>query len=244
MIFGFGIQDASSGGGGGGTVTSVNVSGGSSGLTFAGGPILTSGTISISGGVLLPSYGGTGAGALTTNSVVFIGASGVYSEANTNFNYNPSGGLTLRGVGTAAAAIQAMASGNTASNMAAYFASANEANLWIYRGDGINQLFGTYGLEHGSASGTINFNVSSSRTVMFNEGGPGATNIVTIAKEGVDIAGGWIKTQAPTGAASGAGRTKIGKIVSGTFATPVTERALEIQSEEGSLEYIQLVTPV
>jgi hypothetical protein len=42
-------------------VTSVNVSGGSSGLAFSGGPITSAGTISISGGSLAVLYGGTGA---------------------------------------------------------------------------------------------------------------------------------------------------------------------------------------
>jgi hypothetical protein len=47
---------------GSGTVSSVNVDGGLSGLTFANGPITNTGTISLSGGVLALSYGGTGAG--------------------------------------------------------------------------------------------------------------------------------------------------------------------------------------
>ena len=53
--------DAGGGGGGGtGTVTSVDVSGGTTGLTTTGGPITTSGTISL-GGTLNVAHGGTGA---------------------------------------------------------------------------------------------------------------------------------------------------------------------------------------
>jgi hypothetical protein len=48
------------GGGGSGTVTSVDVSGGTTGLTTTGGPITTSGTISL-GGTLNVANGGTGA---------------------------------------------------------------------------------------------------------------------------------------------------------------------------------------
>ena len=44
---------------GSGTVTSVDVSGGSTGLTFSGGPITTSGTITMNG-ILAIGYGGTG----------------------------------------------------------------------------------------------------------------------------------------------------------------------------------------
>jgi hypothetical protein len=54
------ISSVGGGGGGGGTVTSVNVSGGTTGLTTTGGPILTAGTITL-GGVLSVAHGGTGA---------------------------------------------------------------------------------------------------------------------------------------------------------------------------------------
>ena len=49
---------------GGGTVTSINASGGSTGLTFNGGPITSSGTVTLSG-ILSPANGGTGAVSLT-----------------------------------------------------------------------------------------------------------------------------------------------------------------------------------
>jgi hypothetical protein len=48
------------GGGGSGTVTSVGVSGGTTGLTFSGGPVTSSGTITMSGTLDLDN-GGTGA---------------------------------------------------------------------------------------------------------------------------------------------------------------------------------------
>jgi hypothetical protein len=55
------LNKANTGGGGGsGTVTSVNVSGGTTGLTTSGGPITTSGTITIAG-TLDVDNGGTGA---------------------------------------------------------------------------------------------------------------------------------------------------------------------------------------
>jgi len=50
----------SAGGGGSGSVTSVDVSGGSTGLSFSGGPVTTSGTLTMAG-VLGVTYGGTGA---------------------------------------------------------------------------------------------------------------------------------------------------------------------------------------
>jgi hypothetical protein len=48
----------------GGTVTSVDVSGGTTGLTTSGGPVTTSGTITLAG-TLVPANGGTGATTLT-----------------------------------------------------------------------------------------------------------------------------------------------------------------------------------
>jgi hypothetical protein len=56
-----GVLNATGGGGGGsGTVTSIDVSGGTTGLTFSGGPVTTSGTITLAG-TLAVANGGTGA---------------------------------------------------------------------------------------------------------------------------------------------------------------------------------------
>jgi hypothetical protein len=67
-----------------GTVTSVNVSGGTTGLTFTGGPITSAGTIT-AGGTLGVANGGTGTGtAFTSGSLVFAGSGGVYSQNNAN----------------------------------------------------------------------------------------------------------------------------------------------------------------
>ncbi len=63
---------AGSSGGGGGGVTSVGVSGGSTGLTTSGGPITTSGTITIAG-TLVPANGGTGLTTITNHGAM-IGA--------------------------------------------------------------------------------------------------------------------------------------------------------------------------
>ena len=60
---------ASGGGGGSGTVTSVDASGGTTGLSFTGGPITTSGTLTL-GGTLGVANGGTGATTLTSGYLV------------------------------------------------------------------------------------------------------------------------------------------------------------------------------
>jgi hypothetical protein len=54
-----------------GTVTSVDVSGGTTGLTFSGGPVTTAGTITMAG-TLAAASGGTGASSLTGAGIVTI----------------------------------------------------------------------------------------------------------------------------------------------------------------------------
>ncbi len=83
--------------GGGGSVTSVDASGGTTGLTFTGGPITTSGVLTL-GGVLGVSNGGTG----TTTGYTF--SSGLTNTAGTitnNLITGIAGGQTIIG-GTAA----------------------------------------------------------------------------------------------------------------------------------------------
>jgi hypothetical protein len=64
------------------------------------------------GTIIAPTYGGTGAGVLTTGSIPFIGAAGVYSQSNANFFWDntnkrlgigtvsPSAALQIGGTGT------------------------------------------------------------------------------------------------------------------------------------------------
>jgi hypothetical protein len=114
------LNKANQGGGGGGTgtVTSVNVSGGSTGLTTSGGPVTTSGTITLAG-TLDVDNGGTGsttaAGARTNLSVPSTtgsGASGTWAIDITGNAANVTGTVAIANGGTgqttAAAAITAL----------------------------------------------------------------------------------------------------------------------------------------
>lgn len=88
------LNKANSGGGGGsGTVTSVAVSGGTTGLTTSGGPITTAGTITLAGTLAVAS-GGTGA-ATSAGALTNLGA---YPAAN------PSGFTSNTGTVTSVAA--------------------------------------------------------------------------------------------------------------------------------------------
>lgn len=82
------LNKANTGAGGGGTVTSVNVSGGTTGLAATGGPITTSGTITL-GGALNVSNGGTGA-SNATNARINLGA----AASGTNNDITSMTGLT------------------------------------------------------------------------------------------------------------------------------------------------------
>jgi hypothetical protein len=82
-----------------GTVTSVDVSGGTTGLTTSGGPITTSGTITL-GGTLDVANGGTGVTDTPANGELLIGNGTDYTvatlTAGTNITItNGSGSITI-----------------------------------------------------------------------------------------------------------------------------------------------------
>ena len=90
-------------GGGGGAVTSVAVSGGTTGLTTSGGPITTSGTITLAG-TLAVANGGTGTGTPSIvagtnvtvtgtwpNQTIAASSGGTPGGSNTQLQYNNAG---------------------------------------------------------------------------------------------------------------------------------------------------------
>lgn len=68
-----------------GTVTSVNVSGGSTGLTTSGGPITTSGIITLAG-TLNASSGGTGTGSYSIGDILYATGSSILSKLGIGAN--------------------------------------------------------------------------------------------------------------------------------------------------------------
>jgi len=95
---------AGGGGGGGagsGTVTSVNVSGGTTGLTFTGGPVTTAGSI-VAGGVLAAANGGTGVdtsaaplGSLLIGNGAGMSLNAMTSDAYLNIDTSVAGNIDL-----------------------------------------------------------------------------------------------------------------------------------------------------
>jgi hypothetical protein len=68
-----------------GTVTSVDVSGGTTGLTTSGGPVTSSGTITIAG-TLITSNGGTGLNSYTAGDLVYYATGTTFSKLAINSN--------------------------------------------------------------------------------------------------------------------------------------------------------------
>jgi hypothetical protein len=101
-----------------GTVTSVNASGGTTGMTFSGGPITGAGTLTLAG-TLAVANGGTGtATTFTAGSVVFAGASGVYSQDNANLFWDNANDRL--GIGTTSPGERLAVSGNIQTTNATY----------------------------------------------------------------------------------------------------------------------------
>ena len=123
-----------------GTVTSVNVDGGTTGLTFSGGPVTTSGTITMAG-TLAIANGGTNATATPTAGAIAYGTGTAYafSSAGTASQVLLSGGAgtptwsnqSSLSVGTATDATNTAITDDTTTNATMYptWVTANTGNL-------------------------------------------------------------------------------------------------------------------
>lgn len=127
---------------GSGTVTSVALSGGTTGLTVSGSPITTSGTITLAG-TLAAANGGTGTStAFTAGSVVFAGTSGVYTQDNANLFWNDTNNRL--GIGTSSPTSTLHVSGTV--NFTGALTSGDLADAVGYKGLPQNSQTGSYTL--------------------------------------------------------------------------------------------------
>lgn len=151
------LNKANTGGGGSGTVTSVNVSGGTTGLTTSGGPVTTSGTITLAG-TLNVANGGTGAttaaGARTNLSVPSTtgsGASGTWGIDITGNAGTVTNGVYTTGSYADPTWITSIAGSKVTGNISGQAGSVANA---LTSGTGISYSVGT--TYDGSVAVTIN----------------------------------------------------------------------------------------
>ena len=169
-----------------GAVTSINVSGGSTGLTISGGPITTSGTLTL-GGVLSIANGGTGqtTRASAINALLPAQAAGrvlVSDGTNVSFSTIPAAGtavnqIQVRGSNGAFAASQTIVDGTgitiNSSSSTAYLRCASNKDLEITAPSGRNVKIESLG------TGTTRIYGSNSLTLY-----TAATSRLTISSAG------------------------------------------------------------
>jgi len=129
----------SSGGGGSGTVTSVAVSGGTTGLTTSGGPITTSGTITLAGTLAIANGGTNSTAAATAGAISYgTGTAFAFTAAGTSGYVLQSNGAsaptwrtpteyaTVTDDTTTAAVRYPLFSSSTSGNLTAEFVSSSK----------------------------------------------------------------------------------------------------------------------
>jgi len=131
------INSTGGGGGGSGTVTSVDVSGASTGLTFTGGPITTSGTITM-GGTLAVASGGTGA----TSAASALSNLGAYAASNPA-GYTSNVGTVTSVAATAGTGISISGSPITGSGTLTITNTAPDQTVTLTAGSNVT-ITGTY----------------------------------------------------------------------------------------------------
>lgn len=132
-----GVLSATGGGGGGsGTVTSIDVSGGTTGLTTSGGPVTTSGTITLAG-TLGTANGGTGLSSWTAGDLPFYAtgtslsklAIGAANTVLTSGGTAPQWSTSLTLAGTVSAIKFIPVSGGTVTGNGMYLSGTNEISF-------------------------------------------------------------------------------------------------------------------
>ena len=203
------ITEGSGGGGGSGTVTSVDVVGGSTGLTTTGGPITTSGTITLAG-VLNIANGGTGQTTATAAINALLpsqtGNSGKYLTTN---GTTPSW-ATVSGTGTVTTVSVVSANGlaGTVANATTTPAITLSTTITgVLKGDGTAISAATSGTDYAPAT--------SGTSILYGNGSGGFSN-VTIGS-GLSFTTGTLSATGGGGGTPGGSNTQVQFNNSGSF---------------------------
>jgi hypothetical protein len=214
-----------------GTVTSVNASGGTTGMTFTGGPVTTIGTLTL-GGTLSPDNGGTGLTATPTNGQLLIGNGAGYTlaalTAGTGVSVtNAAGSITIDN--TAPDQIVSLTAGTAISVSGTYpnFTINNTApdQIVSLTGAGTTSISGTYPnftiTSNDQFAGTVTSVAASGGTTGLTFSGSPITSAGTLTLGGTLAIG-----SGGTGASTaGAARTALGAAALGAN-TDITSIAL------------------
>lgn len=158
--------------GGGGGVTSVSGSGGTTGLTLTGGPITTSGTLTL-GGTLAVANGGTGATTLTSgylvkgNGTSAVSASVVYDDGTKVGigTASPSSLLSVVGGTGSTLGLSVTANGWNSARHRFTVPSSGDASVWSFNYDGAAVDFAGYATSSiYVGQGLITFSVGPTNT--------------------------------------------------------------------------------
>lgn len=162
-----------------GTVTSVNASGGTTGITFSGGPVTGSGTLTMSG-TLVVANGGTGVASFNTNSVIVNGgtATGPLTDsgalANGKLVIGRTGNSPIAGSITSTGGTVAITEGSGTINLET---SVTGMTQWTLAGNtGPAQVVANTNTATIVGGSNINTVASATRNVTVNWAAPTKTN--------------------------------------------------------------------
>jgi len=163
-----------------GTVTSIDVSGGSTGLSFSGGPVTTSGTITMSG-TLGTANGGTNLTSFTSGGAVYATSTSALTTGTLPVTAGGTGGTTFTSygviLGNGASGLQTTAAGATGQFLLGNTGAAPSWSSTIPSSAAVTSFTaGTTGLTPNTATTGA---VTLSGTLVVGNGGTGVSTFAT-----------------------------------------------------------------
>jgi hypothetical protein len=211
LLFAGGVLSATGSGSGAGTVTSIDVSGGTTGLTVSGGPVTTNGVLTL-GGRLNVANGGTGVNTIT--GLIRGNGTSAFSAAVAGVDYSPA---------------------NTASNTQLLGGNGSGGFQNITVGTGLSLVGGVL-TSTGSSSGSVtSVQVAGGTTGLTFTGGP-ITSTGTITAGGVlTVANGGTGATSLSGLVKGNGTSNFTSATPGVdYASAPTGNSTQLLANNGS----------